>query len=186
MMRPDPMPALQTRQHGFILIVSLVMLIALTLLAIASIKMSTVGLRAVNAMQSRAEAMTAAQRAIDKLISANFTDVSTNTVSGIGATYTIATDAGAGRTYDVTVATPCLRQVSGVRNAQLSLANPEDTKCYDTLTNPYSACADTVWEFTARVSEAFSGTNVTLRQGIAIRMDNTSAIAYSVTNRCNS
>lgn len=163
----------RSRQHGSVLIISLIMLVVLTLLAISAINISTVGLRTVNAMQARGEALAAAQRAIEQIISTNFAAA----ITSAAATYTVAIDAG--KSYSVVVATPCLKQIVSKRNSELNLSDPEDVKCFDTTTNPWSACADSVWEFSAAVNEGFFGANVSLRQGISLRMDNASAIAYS-------
>jgi Tfp pilus assembly protein PilX len=159
-------------QRGSVLIVSLIMLMVLTLLALSSIKMSTTGLAIVNSMQARSEALSATQRAIEQIINSNFTA----NIGTIANTYTVAVDAG--KSYDVVVAAPCLKQLVGIKNTELKIDNAEDLKCYDTSTNPWSACANTVWEFKASVNEGFFGANVALTQGIAIRMDNASAIAY--------
>lgn len=162
------------RQRGSILIISLIMLVVLTLLAVSSINMSTMSLRTVNSMQARGEAMSAAQRAIDQIINANFVD----TIGTVAGTYTVPIDAG--KSYDVVVGTPCLKQSLAIYNTQLDVTSAEDLKCYDTTTNPLSACANTVWQITASVNEGFFGANISLVQGIALRMDNGSAIAYSV------
>jgi Tfp pilus assembly protein PilX len=166
----------QTRaaQRGSVLIIGLIMLVVLTLLAVSAINMSTVSLRTVNGMQARGEAMSAAQRAIEQIINTNFAA----TMATVANTYTVAIDAG--KSYDVVVPTPCLKQITAIRNDALDLTNAEDVKCYDTTTNPISACANTVWQFTASVNEGFFGANVTLFQGIALRMDNASATAYKV------
>jgi Tfp pilus assembly protein PilX len=163
----------QRCQRGSILVLSLIMLVVLTLLAAAAINMSSVGLRAVNSMQSRSEALSAAQNAIEQILNSNFAA----DIGAVAATYTVAVDAG--KSYPVTVATPCLKQILSIKNASLDLTKPEDVKCYDTSTNPWSACANTVWQISASVNDGFFGVNVSLVQGASLRMDNASAIAYS-------
>jgi len=61
-MRMTNLPA---RQGGIVLIVSLIMLVALTLLAVSAIRLSTANLRNVANSQARSEAMSSAQRSID-------------------------------------------------------------------------------------------------------------------------
>lgn len=161
------------RERGSVLIISLIMLVVLTLLAASAIKMSTTSLRAVNSMQSRSEALAAAQNAIEQILNSNFAA----NIGAVANTYTVAVDAD--KSYDVTITTPCLKQLLTIKNSSLDLTNPEDVKCYDTTTNPWSACANTVWQINASVSEGFFGTNVQLVQGASLRMDNASAIAYS-------
>lgn len=165
----------QVRPHeqGSVLLVSLIMLVVLTLLAVSAINMSTVTLRTVNNSQIRAEAMSAAQRAIEGIINTNFTA----SIGSVAKTYSVQVDSN--KDYDVVVATPCLKQLQSIRNTDLNLSDAEDVKCFDTSTNPWSACANTVWEFNSSVNDSFFGANVTVVQGVAIRMDNSAAIAYS-------
>lgn len=161
-------------ERGSVLIISLIMLVVLTLLAVSAINMSTVTLRTVNSMQTRVEAMSAAQNAIEQIVNTNFVD--SGNLSTFPKTYTVA--AYAGRSYSVAVGRPCLKQIDTIKNSSLKLTVPEDVKCYDTTTNPYSACANTVWQLNATVNEGFFGTNISLTQGIGLRMDNASALAY--------
>jgi Tfp pilus assembly protein PilX len=159
--------------NGSVLIISLIMLMVLTLLAISAINMSSTGLKIVNAMQARREALSAAQQCVERLLGGNFAA----NIATVAGTCTVAIDAG--KSYNVTLGTPCLKQMQAIRNTDLKLSDPEDVKCFDTTTNPWSACANTVWDFSSAVNEGFFGANVSLRQGIALRMDNASAIAYS-------
>lgn len=161
------------REQGSVLLVSLIMLVVLTLLAVSAINMSTVTLRTVNNSQIRNEAMSAAQRAIEEIINTNFTA----SIGSVANTYTVQIDGN--KDYDVVVAKPCLKQIQSIRNTDLNLSDAEDVKCFDTSTNPWSACANTTWEFNSSVNDGFFGANVTVVQGIAIRMDNSAAIAYS-------
>lgn len=159
-------------QTGSVLMISLIMLVVLTLLAVSAINMSTVGLRTVNSMQSRGEATSAAQRAVESFFTTNFS----GSIGSLAGTYTVAIDAG--KSYSVRVTAPCLKQLLAIRNAELDLTDADDVKCYDTTTNPFSACAQTVWEFRSSVNDAFFGTSASVVQGVSLRMDNASAIAY--------
>ena len=168
-------------QRGSVLLLSLFMLMVMTLLALSAIKMGTVNLRTINNMQMRGEAMAAAQHALDQVMSTNFTD----NIAGTGRTWTVAVDAR--KTYNVTVGTPCIRQVTPIMNAVLDIGNTEDLKCYEGGGSPVSACSTTVWEITATVREGWFGANVGIVQGTGIRMDNGAATAYSnnTTYRCS-
>jgi len=159
-------------QRGAILIVSLIMLMVLSLLAISAIRMSTMELRSINSTQARLEGLSAAQRAIDQILNSNFAA----NIGGVANTYSIAVDAG--KSYPVQVRTPCLKQRETILNSELNRSNPEDEKCYAGGTI-WSDCARTMWELTASVNEGFFGVNVQVQQGVGIRMDNASALAYS-------
>lgn len=160
-------------QRGSVLLLSLFMLMIMTLLAISAIKMGSVTLRTINNLQIRSEAMSAAQDALDQVMNVNFSD----NISGTGGTYSVVKDAG--KTYSVTIARPCIRQVTPIMNTVLDVTNTEDAKCYDTLANPVSACSTTVWEISSTVNDGWFGTNVAITQGTGIRMDNGTATVYS-------
>lgn len=167
-------PMKHSGQRGSVLMISLIMLVVMTLLAVSSIRMSTVTLRTVNATQGRAEAMSAATRALDGILNTNFT-TSIGAIAA-GSPYTVVIDAT--KSYSVEVPTPCLKQVEVIFNSQLRLTDAEDLRCYDTSTNPWSACANTIWQMTATVRDDFLGTRVSVVQGAGVRMDNSAAAAY--------
>lgn len=163
---------LHSRQRGMVLILSLIMLVVLTLLAISAIRLSTVNLRAVANSQVRSEAMSAAQRAIDLILSSNFTD-------NIAGTQQVLTVTEGSKNYTVSIARPCLVTLTPIKNVDLDISNAEDGKCVDTVSNPYSACAQTIWQLQANASSGWFGVNVTLTQGIGIKMDNSTATVYA-------
>lgn len=174
-MRRNPGSCQVARQHGSVLIISLIMLMVLTLLAISAINMSTTGLRAVNGQQSRAEGIVAAQMTVDQIISGYFVD----NIGGIqGATYATSVN---GSSYPVVISSLCLKKFTPIRNVDLDLTNATDVKCFDTLSNPYSACSKALWEFSSSVTQGFFGTNVTVNQGVAVKMDTSTATAYQLT-----
>lgn len=159
-------------QRGIVLILSLIMLMVLTLIAVSAIRLSTVNLRSVANAQSRTEAMSTAQRTIDLVLSSNFTD-------NIGGTATTVTVSEGGKNYSVVIARPCLVRTVPVQNTALDISKTDDKKCLDTLSNPYSACADTIWQIQATASSGWFGANVSITQGTGIRMDNGAVTAYS-------
>ncbi len=78
-------------QKGATLVIALVMLVVLTLLVISAMRTSTTNLRIVGNMQMQEEASTAAQQAIEQVISNNFTvspAASSVAVTVGGTTYT--------------------------------------------------------------------------------------------------
>lgn len=165
-------PMRHCRQRGMVLILSLIMLVVITLLAISAIRLSTINLRTVANAQARSEAMSAAQRTIDLVLSGNFTD-------NIAGTEQVLTVTEGGKNYTVSVARPCLVSLSPIKNVDLDLAVAEDAKCIDTVSNPYSACAQTIWQLQANASSGWFGANVTLTQGTGIKMDNSTATVYA-------
>lgn len=166
-------------QQGIVLILSLIMLMVLTLIAVSAIRLSTVNLRSVANAQSRTEAMSTAQRTIELLLSTNFTE-------NIAGTATTLTVSEGGKNYSVVVARPCVVRTVPVQNTALDVTRADDLKCLDTTTNPFSACADTIWQLQATASSGWFGANVSITQGTGIRMDNGAASAYTndSTYRC--
>lgn len=160
-------------QRGVVLLVSLIMLIVMTLLATSAIRMATVNLRTINNLQARAEAMTAAQAALDRVMDTNFTD----NINGTQQTLSIAIDAS--KSYNVAIARPCIAQVNPIKNIDLDISKTEDQKCFDALSNPWSACSQTVWQVSATVNDGWFGANIGIVQGTGIKMDNGAATVYS-------
>lgn len=160
------------RQRGIVLILSLIMLMVLTLIAVSAIRLSTVNLRSVANAQARTEAMSTAQRTIDLVLSSNFTD----NIAGTASTVTVAEG---GKNYTVVIARPCLVRTVPVKNVDLDITKSDDKKCLDTLSNPYSACADTIWQIQATSTSGWFGANVSITQGTGIRMDNGAVTVYA-------
>jgi Tfp pilus assembly protein PilV len=81
-------------QHGFTLVVGMIMLVLMTLLAISAFQASNVNLRIAGNMQVRQETLTAAQTALEKALSSSaFTKtavpIGSSTVNLNGASYTV-------------------------------------------------------------------------------------------------
>lgn len=166
------MSGLPVRQRGMVLILSLIMLVVLTVIAVYAIRISTVNLRTMGNAQSRTEALSTAQRTIDLVLSSNFTD----NIAGTAQTLTVSEG---GKNYSVVVARPCLVRTVPVKNADLNIAVPDDLKCLDTLSNPYSACADTIWQIQVTSSSGWFGANASIIQGAGVRMDNGTVTVYA-------
>ncbi len=130
-------------QRGAVLIVSLLMLIVLTLLAVSSINTGTVNLRIVGNMQAQTNAEMATHQAVEEYLSSisNFTTptAATITVNGL----------------DVAISEPvCRRQAPAKGYSAAWKLVPEDDE----------------WEFDATVSDTNTGAQVGMVQGIKIRM----------------
>lgn len=107
---------MKTQRHdaGVVLLTSLIILIAMTLIALAGIRMSTVNLRVVNNLQLRQEEQSAIQRAIELAIS---TDFSPTLASGTAAsTQTVAISSA--KSFNVSI-NRCLRGINYVTNAEI-------------------------------------------------------------------
>ncbi len=151
------------RQRGVTLIVGLVMLVIITLLVASAFTLSSTNLKAVGNMQFRDEATAAANVAIERVVSHDFTvtpAASTETVNIGGAAYT------------VNVAAPTCVRALGIRT--LPASDPDALQCA-IGSGGTPVCFETVWEVSASVSPtggaaAVTGAAVTIRQGIRKRL----------------
>jgi Tfp pilus assembly protein PilX len=159
------------RQSGATLIVGLIMLAVITLLVIAAFNLSTTNLKAVGNMQRRAEAVAAANKAIEQVLSSPFTTAP--------AADQITVDINNDGTvdYTVTLATPtcvsatAMNQSGGAgTGSSLSLNLPATLTYYNTI-----------WDIDASVTDASgSGAAVRVRQGVRVLLSQTQYQAVCV------
>lgn len=135
--------ALYRQQHGMVLVVSLLLLVVVTILAVSSVKMGMVNLRIVDNMQSKQTASDIAQTVNNEILS----DID-NFNSPAAETHTVA-----GETVSVS-APECIatRPAEGF-SAKWGLA-PEDT----------------TWEYTVVLANGDNAATATVEQGVEIRM----------------
>lgn len=167
------MKRLARRQRGIVLILSLIMLVVLTLLAVSAIRLSAVNLRTVANAEARHQAMSTAQRAIDCMLSSNFS----SNVAGVPAGPCAGTISESGKDYTVVLARPCLVRSAPVLNIALNLADANEKTCQKG-SSAYSQCSDTVWQLGATSSSGWFGATVAITQGTGIRMDNGQVTVY--------
>jgi len=134
-----------SRQGGAVLVVSLLMLLVATILAISTIQTGTANLRIAGNMQATQEARSYAQQATNQVLAdiGNF-----NTPASKNITFTDADGNG----HQVSVSKPeCVaRHTASGYSASWGLAP-----------------LDTTWQFTATIQD---DANVTIEQGVKIRM----------------
>lgn len=179
------MNGLAIRQRGIVLILSLIMLVVLTLLAVSAIRLSTVNLRTVANAQARSEALSAAQRTIDMVLSSNFTANIAGTETPPGAPLEVTEG---GKIYKVAVARPCLVRSAPVLNIALPSPEPApvgkpcgphpECTCRQG-SGAYSQCSDTIWQLQATSTSGWFGATASITQGTGIRMDNGQVTAYT-------
>ncbi|MDX1610253.1 MAG: PilX N-terminal domain-containing pilus assembly protein [Halofilum sp. (in: g-proteobacteria)] len=135
------------RQRGAVLAVSLLMLVVVTLLAVASIQMGTVNLRIAENMRSSQEALSIAQEGTNVVLS----DITKFTSP---AAETIVVNDAQGKGHNVAISQPtCVHsQIATGYSAKWKLA-PEDN----------------TWQFTAQVT-ANDGATASINNGVKIRM----------------
>lgn len=138
-------------ERGSTLFVGLVMLVVLTLLVISAIRSSSTDLRIAGNMQIQEEAKTAAQDAIDELITNNnftISDPVPRTVSVNGTNYT------------VTFGTLNCNSFTPVSKSDPNLP----AECLGTAGTTY--CYWASWDIPATVTDLRTGASVTVHQGV--------------------
>jgi Tfp pilus assembly protein PilX len=171
-------------QRGATLFIALVMLVMLTMFAVSSLNSSTSNLKVVGNMQSRGEALNAAQETIETVISTpQFIANPANAVlNPCGAANTLCTDLTGDGTPDYTtqlVPMPTCVSKAGIKMTDLVLTNIEDLGCAAGQQQQFgvqnavtgdSLCANTLWEITAQTAGAANSARVTVTQGVGVRI----------------
>ena len=164
------------RQSGAVLMVSLVLLVLLTIFVLTAINMSSINLRMVGNMQAKAEAVAAAQQAIEQVVSTNFPD------NPVAVTVNVDISGDGTADYTVNVVKPVCQMIVPIKIIELDIvANPADRECNisTVLDNPgvvgvpsgYSQCSNSQWDVAAMINDsAKTGVVVEMHQGVAERV----------------
>jgi hypothetical protein len=169
---------LRHSQRGITLVVSLIMLVVLTLLVVSAIRFGNINLRIAGNAQTEAEATAATQVALEKMVAQVAT---TDKIDTIAAQPEMVVSTG-GASYKVNVAKPACMLSKNVPTTTLDPAKASDKPCLeDTGGDPLfdengkpipkvSACKDQQWEITASLPDASSGAQVSMLQGVSLRV----------------
>lgn len=172
-------------QRGATLAVALVMLTLMTLLAVTAINMSTGNLKIVGNMQYQQEATSAAQAAVNQVLSrAAYLTQPANSPGQITVNVN-------GHDYTVQVSRPCLKSAAVITIADLSsLPPPEAARCRTSSAvsnsgllgqNPGgmpSDCSRVVWEIRATVNDPTTSAQAEIVEGASMKMDRILADVY--------
>ncbi|MBA3773871.1 MAG: hypothetical protein H0X13_15675 [Ramlibacter sp.] len=154
-------------QRGATLVVALIVLTLITLLVVNAFTLSSSNLKAVGNMQSRDEAIAAANQAIELVVSSSFTD------APVAQDLNVDINKDGINDYTVVVALPrCIKATE--------VANPD--KCDETLK---ALCAEnnwhTEWDIRASVADGASGASVVVNQGVRVKLSNSQKTAVCAT-----
>jgi len=141
--------SLPSRQRGITLVLSLIMLVVLTMIAISATYSTSSSIRIVGNMQMQDEALNAAQAAIDKKLSSlnTFTAPADDQV-------TIDVNRDGTTDYTVAVAAPVCLSSRPKAGYSASVAS--------------SAPQQTTWDMSASVVSTSTGAKVTINQGVRV------------------
>lgn len=141
------------RQTGATLIVGMIMLLLFTLMVSSAFMMSSTNLKAVGNVQSRSEAIAAANKAIEYMLSTPFAS------SPAAAQVSFDLDNNGTTDYTASVARPeCIQASESPVNAPSSVTLPAMSN------SPWN----TVWELRATVTDAVSGAATVVRSGARV------------------
>ena len=143
-------------QRGSTLLVSLIMLVLMTLIAISAMSSTTINLQMVGNAQFREEATAAGQRAIEVVLSKTnflFTPPSNQSI-----------DINQDGTADYLVSFVPAPQCLSYRAVNFGDEGVPSTCAADATLG--AVCYWTVWDITANVSDIRTGANIVIHQGI--------------------
>jgi Tfp pilus assembly protein PilX len=182
------MKPLPSRQLGATLLVSLIMLVLITMLAVTSFRIGKANLQIAGNMQQRNQAFAAAQGALEQVISSTqFAATPTNAIPNPcnGVANTACVDVNGDGVMDVNVAvTMSCVWAQVIPISALQLSDPDDAGCllgvaqqFGTVGagNTNSLCANMMWDANAVATDSLSNAQFTVNQGIAVRKDSTIA-----------
>lgn len=184
------------RQRGLTLVMGLIMLLLLTLAAVAAFHMGANQTIIVGNAQHRNEGVDAAQQAIDTALnSSNFTSnpaaAIPNSNCASGGANSLCVDSNGDQVSDFTVnlsPKPTCVVAAPIPVNQLDFSNPQDLACAPQSQQSFgvanasqtgsSLCANSNWEITAQAADPATSTKVTVVQGVAVRIATTDAKTY--------
>ncbi|MES2538444.1 MAG: PilX N-terminal domain-containing pilus assembly protein [Pseudomonadota bacterium] len=143
------------RQRGATLVVGLIMLTLLTLMVTSAFTLSVSHLKSVGNMQFRNEAVAAANKAIEQVVSSAFT------TSPVAESINVDLNNDGTSDYVVAIAVPTCVRATVASTATLSSLSLGASMSSSSTWN-------TVWEIDATVTDAATGASVRTRSGIRV------------------
>jgi hypothetical protein len=171
-------------QSGSALIFGLIILMLMTILTIATFKLGKSSTEIIGNMQQRSEVENAANSTIDQVISSTLFFQSPNSAINVpcGVANTACFDSNGDGTNDVTVtltpAPKCIKTKT-IKNADLSLTNPQDVGCAVGVSQVFgtagattgdSLCADSLWEVSATAVDSVTQAKADVKAGVGVRV----------------
>jgi hypothetical protein len=163
------------RERGIVLVISLVMLLAVTLMVVTSSNLVQSNLQVVSNMESRERVRYAGIAAIEEAMSSDrFVNAPENIFSASceqanRLCYDVDGDGNNRDAIIVDIAEPECVSVTPIPNSDLdAFGSAADASCY-LPPAVFSMCADSVWEFEATAADRLTGAEIVIRQGVSIR-----------------
>jgi Tfp pilus assembly protein PilX len=173
------------RQRGAALVVSLIMLMLITVLAVASFRLGKGNLQIVGNAQQRSQGLAAAQGVIDQVISSTqFTVTPTSPIRAAGGnTNTVAVDINGDGVPDINVAVAAqCDSIQPIPVMALNLSDPNDAGCLIGASQDFgiagastnnSMCSNSLWDVNASSTDVVTSANFVIDEGTAVRVPST-------------
>ena len=169
-------------QRGATLLVALIMLVLLTLFAVSALNTSTTNMKVIGNMQTRTEALNAAQWAIEKVTSVDFT---IDPPGPQPSTWPVDINNDGTTDYNVVVAKPTCISIVPIKTIQLDVMKSSDAGCFGSSAvtsggivpvggpgaGGNSLCLNRQWDVQAGVTDPLTGAQVTVHQGVSVRVE---------------
>lgn len=173
------------KQRGVVLLIGLMMLILLTLMAVAALKFGTANFAVVANQQARAEAVRSAEQVIEQIVANTEIEMVNGTnLFGTGSnTVNIDINGDSTSDYTVVVAAPVCVKRQVIPQAILDFGVADDLGCARSVDQASlgvegagagdSLCSTVTWDVVATASDAFQQNNVSVVQGVGQRVATT-------------
>jgi Tfp pilus assembly protein PilX len=186
---------MRRQQRGITLVLSMIMLVLLTIVALSTFNIGKSGLQVVGNAQHQMQATNAAHSVIQQVISTpNFAESPDNVLDNSNCPVGVTAPAnsrcvdlyGDGKTTLVVAMSPqpqCL-QIQPIPAASLDLTRPQDLGCavgenqnlgIAGVVSGASMCSNSLWEVNAAASDPISRAQSSVAQGVSMRISNDSA-----------
>lgn len=166
-------------QRGVVLPTALIMLVLMLLIAVVSFNMGRQNTIIAGNMQHKAEAVGAANQAVEEVISkTTFISNPGGALPGNQASYDVNGDGKKDITVTLSPA-PCVKKAQIIKNAELSVANANDAACIvgagqnlgvEGATSGDSLCANTIWDINAVAVDDVTGAEASVTTGVGVRI----------------
>jgi len=155
---PHPRSGRRAAQQGAVLMITLILLLIISVVVVAAFTMSGSNLKSVGNVQSRSESVSAANSAIETIVTGGF-------MAALNSNTTVSVDMNKDGTadYSVSVAIPLcpvgIKQMSADAISSYEVTGGEASAGGTYVTD---------WELKATVSDVVSGASVVVREGVRI------------------
>lgn len=177
-------------QRGVVLVVAMVIMAMVALMSLSALRASDSNVQVAANVQSRQEGLDSAQTALERVISTReFYQNPTAITAAPHSPVSVDVNGDAREDFSVTLQEPGCLRARAVPGTELDPEAARDAACLssssladsgnaDAGVLSGSICSNTEWQLTATAQSPAMGTNLTVSQGVAVRVRTTDADTY--------